>query len=273
MSDSNNINLEAVGANWEKAFEKFAQTLDYILTTYSKVLVGVGVFLVLVGLMFLIFNRKVIKVLYFFGGLVVISGISTMIGTAIIWFTKISPILNDPKLFEMEDPFAGIGTKFIICLSTSLGIGLLVGIISAIYGKVGIVLVGLACGMMIGLSIGVAIGNPIAIICLTIGLGIIVAILCGFFKRLFEVLTSAITGGFLFSNGYRLIFTGAVYLSPHGIEGEDKYSKIISISTLAVYIVVTVVFGIYHLFTYERKPEVMSQHDILLKKTPAYNPI
>ncbi|KAI9292660.1 hypothetical protein K502DRAFT_351789 [Neoconidiobolus thromboides FSU 785] len=181
----------SIDAGSEAVAEMMSKVYGFLinmLQIYSKALIGIGVVLLVLGLVFLIFGRRVIKVLYFFGGLVVISFISMLIGTIIIYFNKVKPLFTDPSLLERDNPFGGVFKAFIILLIVSLVLGLVIGILAAIYGKFGIVLVGLACGMMIGLAIGVTTGNAIAIGCLTIGLGIILGVLCGFYKRLFEVL-------------------------------------------------------------------------------------
>ncbi|KAI9290580.1 hypothetical protein K502DRAFT_353851 [Neoconidiobolus thromboides FSU 785] len=228
----------------------------HLFQIYFKVLIGVGVVSLVVGFIFLIFGRGVIKALYFVGGLFVTSFVSMVIGAIIIYYQKVKPLFTNSSLLQGENPLSDMFDSFIILLSISLVLGLLIGILAAIFGKFGIVLVGLGSGMMIGLTIGFPTGNGIAIICLTLGFGIILAVLCGIYKRLFEVFTAAIVGGFLFANGYRFIFTGAVYLNLDRSEFLEKFPMIISISTLVIHIVVTLGFGIYHFLTYKREGSV-----------------
>ncbi|KAI9290776.1 hypothetical protein K502DRAFT_326567 [Neoconidiobolus thromboides FSU 785] len=111
---------------------------------------------------------------------------------------------------------------------------------------------GLSCGMMLGIAIGNLTGNTVAFITITVSLSFISGILSFFFKRIFEIIAPSVTGGFLFANGYRLIFIGATVILLD-VDGLINYYYTIYISTSIIQISITLIFGIYHLIVYKRE--------------------
>ncbi|KAI9293722.1 hypothetical protein K502DRAFT_22553 [Neoconidiobolus thromboides FSU 785] len=217
----------------DEAMDQGMSLLEELMTKLSGVafgtLLAMGIIMFIIGTILLVKNRRAIKILYFYSGLKFFTMLSFMIGLFIL----------SKKEVETSTPFFILG-------GSSLAVGLVGAVISACFGRFGIIVLGLQAGWSIWSIFSVFIKNQIVNLSVGLVVAVIFAIICGVFKRPMEILIASFTGANNFSFGLLYIIVSILGFAGSPALAFEKAFPYGSIAALVLTLILFIVSMWYH---------------------------